>query len=135
VKREAAIKKLEETHFRGNPVVLNVPFRKAGESEEAFKARMETGIDPDDPGTKLLRERAGTVVDILVDVRPAKLCDGSTDWSVPWQAPQDAAEVCKAAGVDAKAGKGTVYRIIGTTERKVINAIVGDVVRRLKFLS
>jgi hypothetical protein len=75
------------------------------------------------------------VITIPVDVRPETLCTGETDWSVPWHAPQDAAAACKVAGLTAEAGNGQAYVITGTQEKEIIKAIVGDVARRLKFLS
>ena len=75
---------------------------------------------------------ATTLVQITVDLRAEKLCDGSLDWSAPWQAPEDAATVCHLNGWDAVQGYGKAYAVyvnglLASTHNKDHRAIVqGD---------
>jgi hypothetical protein len=83
------------------------------------------------------------LIQIPVELRPNKLVDGSLDWSVPWQHPQDAAAECKAQGLDAESGYGKAYAVYvngllalpgSKDHRQIVFDVLRDVARRLKFL-
>ena len=83
------------------------------------------------------------LIQIPVTLRPEKLCDGSLDWSVPWQSPEDAAKECKEQGKDAESGNGVAYAVYvngmlalpgNKDHQKIVKAVKQDVARRLKFL-
>lgn len=54
--------------------------------------------------------------------------------SCSWQDPQDAAKLCKEAGLSAKEGLGKVYTIEGG-DKKTVNWVVKDVQRRIGFMT